>query len=196
MIKKVKDPLDEASRLAFEKTRKAMNNKLSRVSPIHIEVRSAPGYESELRIGFRTYKDRGYIDMRIWFLKDNEWLPTRRGVSVSPYYVLAAVIEALKRATKGKDSLVYKGRRPGAKRQDLIRVTVETTASDEFVSQIVRLRTWSREAVEYEAREGGLAIPSHLLPQVIGTLEEFAKAVGEVNGKYLRPLRLVEAPDL
>jgi len=172
-----------------------MNARLNRVSGVRIDYPSTRGDTLELRIGFETYEDRGYVDMRLWFLKDEEWLPTRSGVTMSPFYVLAGVIEALKRVKGGKEFWVRKGRRPGTKGPDVIRIKLDLVGRDEFVLQVVDVRILTREAGGYDTTEKGLAIPLDLLPRVIRTLERLAQAVGEVNPKYLRLWRLIRVPD-
>jgi len=195
MVKKVKDPLEEAYRLAFEKTRRAMQRKLRRVTGVRIDYPSTRGDTLELRIGFETYEGWGYIDLRIWFQKDDEWLPTRRGVSMSPYYVLAGVIQALKRVRTGKEFWIQKGRRPGARGRDVIRIALELVGSDEVVDQVVDVQLLTLKAGGYEHTEKSLSIPLDLLPRVIDALDDFARAVGEVNRKYLRLRRLITVLD-
>jgi len=179
----VKDPLEDAYFLAHERTKRAMNKKLNRVSEVRLAYASEPGYTRELWIGLRTYKDSSYVDMRLWFLKgDDQWIPTRSGVTMSPFYVLAGVIQALKEVPKGKVFWVRKGRRPRARRPDLIRVALETVGPHQFIE----LRTWMFEIGRHKAGDKGLTISLRLRGPVIDALERFLEAVGEVNAKYRR----------
>jgi len=168
-----------------------MNEKLRRVSEVGFEYASEPGRTRELRIRTERYDDWAYVDMRLWYLKpDDEWGRTGSGITMSPYYVLAGVIQALKEVRSGKEFRVRKGRRPGTKGPDLIRVTLETVGPHQFIE----LRTWIRGAVGYEATHKGLTISLRLRRPVINALERFLEAVAEVNKKYLRG-RFMDAPN-
>lgn len=194
MVRKAE--LSQAQRLAFERTRRAMESKLRRVSGVRLAYPSSAGPTRELRIGFRTYKGRGFIDTRLWVLKDEgEWVATRLGVTMSPFYVLAGVTQALKLVRTGKEFWVRKGRRPGTRGPDVIRVTLKTVGRDQHVEQVVDVRTLALEDEGYGFTDKGLAISVDLLESVIQALDRFARAVGEVDSKYLEPRRLIEVPD-
>lgn len=192
MVRKVREPLDEARRRALDKTRAAITSSLKRVSEVRLEHASAPGQARELRIEARTYRDWPYVDLRTWSLReDGEWFPTRSGVTMSPNRVLAGVIEALKGVLSGTEFWIRKGHRPGARGRDVIRVRLEIVEPDLCV---VDVRTLVLEPGGYVPTEKGLTVPLHLLDQVIDALESFAQAVGEVEPKYLRP-QLITMPD-
>ena len=54
----------------------------------------------QLQISINSYKDKRYLDLRIYYTTDDEenWLPTKKGVTVSPDNLLTlkeAVEEAM-----------------------------------------------------------------------------------------------------
>jgi len=192
MVRKVREPLDEARRRALDETRAAIASQLGGISEVRLEHASTPGQATELRIEAGTYSDWPYVDMRIWVLKeDDQWVPTRSGVTMSPNYVLSGVVEALRQVLSGKEFWARKARRPGVRRPDVIRVRLEIVEPDLFV---VDVRTLVLEPGGYVPTEKGLTVPLHLLDQVIAALDRFAQAVGQVEPKYLRP-QLITMPD-
>jgi len=173
-----------------------MESKLRRVSGVRLAYPSRVDRTRELRMEFASYKGRGFIDMRIWVLKDDRRsFATRLGVTLSPFYTLAEFIRALKLVRTGKEYWVQKPRRPDTRGRDVIRVKLQTVRHNQLVDEVVDVRTLAREADGYAFTDKGLAIPVDLLESVIQALDGFARAVGEVDSKYLEPRRLIEVPD-
>lgn len=192
MVRKVKEPLDEAYLLPIDRIRREMNTKLKSIPVVRLEYPAAPSRRAELRIGYEIYKGSGYVDLRLWLLSlSGKWHPTGRGVTLSPFYVLAGVVEALKQVPGGGEFWIQKGRPGGAPPPDVISVVLKRVGGGQFVD----VRTLTIKPGGYTATEKRLTIPVNLLGRVIEGLERFARAVGDVDSKYLRPLRLVEAPD-
>jgi len=192
MIKKVKDPLDEAYLLPIDRRRREMNTKLKGVSAVRLEYPAAPGRTAELRIGYEIYKGSGYVDLRLWLLSPGgKWHRTGKGVTLSPFYVLAGVVEGLKQVPGGGEFWIQKGRPAGAGPPDVIRFVLNTVRGGQFVD----VRTLTIKPGGYRATEKGLAIPVNLLGRVIEGLERFERAVGDVDSKYLEPRRLIRLPD-
>ncbi|MFH1177443.1 MAG: transcriptional coactivator p15/PC4 family protein, partial [Acidobacteriota bacterium] len=62
----------------------------------------------QLRVTLREYQGRPFIDLRVWFLaNDNHWHPTKKGATIRRGE-LGRVLEALGRAAQ-----LFGGGRPG-----------------------------------------------------------------------------------
>ncbi len=184
MVRKDPGPPDH------ERTKGMIIEKFGRVDPVRLQYESTRGHTRELRICPKTCYDWGYVEMSKWTLKkDGRW--ARIGtVTLSPYRVLASVVEALKQVLSRKEIWVPKRRGPEGGDPDLLGITLETDGHDQFV----QVRTWAVAAPVHEPTAKDLTMPLDLLPRVIEALEPFAEAVGLVNRHYLRSV-FVPAPE-
>ena len=184
MVRKDPGPPDH------KRIRRMIIEKFDRVAPVRLQYESARGHKRGLSIYARTCNDWAYVQMSKWTLKkDGLW--TRTGtVTLSPYCVLASVVEALKQVLSRKEIWVPKRRGPEGGDPDLLGITLETDGHDQFV----QVRTWTVAAPVHEPTAKDLTMPLDLLPRVIGALEPFAEAVGLVNRHYLRSV-FVPAPE-
>lgn len=62
--------------------------------------------EEEVRLSLREYKDRHYLDLRLWFqsANDGEYYPTKKGLTLSLEY-LGELKKGLERAGKEASEL-------------------------------------------------------------------------------------------
>lgn len=188
MIGKAEDP--DGYSFDHERARQAIASQLRGVSEVRLEYASDRDHRRQIRICLRTFKGWGYVEMSEWILReDGRWGRTGR-VTLSPYSVLASVIQALKQALGAEEIWVPKRRRPGGGDLDLIRIAIEADGRNRMVD----VRTWAMENWLWRATKRGLVIPLHLLNEVIKGLEQFAGPIREVNSAYLKP-RFVPPPE-
>ena len=69
-------------------------------------IYSFPKNETEeVRFSLREYKERVYLDLRLWFqTKEGEYLPTKKGLTLSPEF-LPELRKGLEKAEKEAGAL-------------------------------------------------------------------------------------------
>ncbi len=80
---------------------------MEKVSVIHT-FQTRP--EEEVRFTVKEYKDRQYLDLRLWFQSSNDgrYYPTKKGLTLSLDY-LGELKKGLERAEKGALELARQG---------------------------------------------------------------------------------------
>ncbi len=66
--------------------------------------------EEEVRFSIREYKDRRYLDLRIWFrTKEGEYRPTKKGLTLS-LGLLGEVMRGIEKVSEAEGVAVEGGR--------------------------------------------------------------------------------------